>query len=216
MVRNAPRPPHASRITRSALSPGIRSTRSELCPRARNISARPRDRTGSDRLTTPTEVIPAQILTTGIIVGALVWAARSASSEEDSKAFDEAAEQTRFQLEGATRGIGPVAYRFGPLDAVFPLLFSVVPRTGHLRRDRRSLERIRRTPGPGCAASGEQPGSDPGSLAKVGADPPSPLRGGPLRIGAHTAPAVGRREADPEAVPRSVGGTAQGRRSIVD
>jgi len=51
---------------------------------------------------------PAQILTTGIIVGALVWAARSASSEEDSRAFDEAAEQTRFQLEGAARGIGPV------------------------------------------------------------------------------------------------------------
>lgn len=50
----------------------------------------------------------AQILTTVIIVGALVWAARSASSEEDSRAFDEAAEQTRFQLEGAARGIGPV------------------------------------------------------------------------------------------------------------
>lgn len=51
---------------------------------------------------------PAQILTTGIIVGALVWAARSASSEEDSRAFDEAAEQTRVQLEGAARGIGRV------------------------------------------------------------------------------------------------------------
>ena len=50
---------------------------------------------------------PAQILTTVIIVGALVWAARLASSEEDSRAFDEAAEQTRFQLEGAARGIGP-------------------------------------------------------------------------------------------------------------
>lgn len=49
---------------------------------------------------------PAQILTTGIIAGGLVWAARSASSEEDSRAFDEAAEQTRFQLEGAARGIG--------------------------------------------------------------------------------------------------------------
>ncbi len=51
---------------------------------------------------------PAQILTTGIIVGALVWAARLASSEEDSRAFDESAEETRFQLEGAARGIGPV------------------------------------------------------------------------------------------------------------
>ena len=51
---------------------------------------------------------PVQILTTVIIVGALVWAARLASSEEDSRAFDEAAEQTRFQLEGAARGIGPV------------------------------------------------------------------------------------------------------------
>ena len=51
---------------------------------------------------------PAQILTTVIIVGALVWAARLASSEEDSRAFDEAAEQTRFQLEGAARGIGAV------------------------------------------------------------------------------------------------------------
>ncbi|MDE2874321.1 MAG: hypothetical protein OXU69_01520 [Gemmatimonadota bacterium] len=51
---------------------------------------------------------PAQILATGIIVGALVWAARSASSEEDSRAFDEAAEQTRYQLEGAARGIGRV------------------------------------------------------------------------------------------------------------
>ncbi len=51
---------------------------------------------------------PVQILTTVIIVGALVWAARRASSEEDSRAFDEAAEQTRFQLEGAARGIGPV------------------------------------------------------------------------------------------------------------
>lgn len=51
---------------------------------------------------------PGQILTTLIIVGALVWSARLASSEEDSRAFDEAAEQTRFQLEGAARGIGPV------------------------------------------------------------------------------------------------------------
>ena len=51
---------------------------------------------------------PVQILTTVIIVGALVWAARSVSSEADSRAFDEAAEQTRFELEGAARGIGPV------------------------------------------------------------------------------------------------------------
>ncbi|WP_420632445.1 hypothetical protein [Candidatus Palauibacter sp.] len=50
----------------------------------------------------------AQILTTGIIVGAMVWAATLASSEEDSRAFDEAAEQTRFQLEGAARGIDRV------------------------------------------------------------------------------------------------------------
>ena len=42
---------------------------------------------------------PVQILTTVIIVGALV---------EGARAFDEAAEQTRFQLEGAARGIGPV------------------------------------------------------------------------------------------------------------
>ncbi len=51
---------------------------------------------------------PAQVLTTAIMVAALVGAARLASSEEDAKAFDEAAEQTRFQLEGAARGIGPV------------------------------------------------------------------------------------------------------------
>ena len=48
---------------------------------------------------------PAQILTTAIIVAALAGAARLASSEEDSRAFDEAAEQTRFQLEGAARGV---------------------------------------------------------------------------------------------------------------
>ena len=48
---------------------------------------------------------PAQILTTAIIVAALVGAARLANSEEDARAFDEAAEQTRFQLEGAARGV---------------------------------------------------------------------------------------------------------------
>ncbi|MYC91477.1 MAG: hypothetical protein F4X15_08415 [Gemmatimonadetes bacterium] len=48
---------------------------------------------------------PAQLLTTAIIVAALVGAARLVSSEEDSGAFDEAAEQTRFQLEGAARGV---------------------------------------------------------------------------------------------------------------
>ena len=48
---------------------------------------------------------PAQILTTAIMVAALVGAARLASSEEDSREFDEAAEQTRFQLEGAARGV---------------------------------------------------------------------------------------------------------------
>ena len=48
---------------------------------------------------------PAQILTTAIIVAVLVGAARLASSEEDARAFDEAAEQTRFQLEGAARGV---------------------------------------------------------------------------------------------------------------
>ena len=48
---------------------------------------------------------PAQLLTTAIIVAVLVVAARLASSEEDSRAFDEAAEETRFQLEGAARGV---------------------------------------------------------------------------------------------------------------
>ena len=48
---------------------------------------------------------PAQLLATAIMVAALAAAARLASSEEDSRAFDEAAEQTRFQLEGATRGV---------------------------------------------------------------------------------------------------------------
>ena len=48
---------------------------------------------------------PAQLLTTAIIVAILVGAARLASSEEDSKAFDEAAEHTRFELEGAARGV---------------------------------------------------------------------------------------------------------------
>ena len=51
---------------------------------------------------------PAQILTTGIIVATLVCAAKLANSEEDSRAFDQAAEQTRFQLEGAARGIALV------------------------------------------------------------------------------------------------------------
>ena len=55
---------------------------------------------------------PAQILTTAIIVAALAGAARLASSEEDSRAFDEAAEQTRFQLEGAARGVEAA----GPAD----------------------------------------------------------------------------------------------------
>lgn len=49
---------------------------------------------------------PAQILTTAIIVAALFGVARLSSSEEDARAFDEAAEETRFQLEGAARGIG--------------------------------------------------------------------------------------------------------------
>ena len=48
---------------------------------------------------------PAQLLTTAIMVAALAGAARLASSEEDSRAFDKAAEQTRFQLEGAARGV---------------------------------------------------------------------------------------------------------------
>ena len=39
------------------------------------------------------------------MVIALVGAARLASSEEDARAFDEAAELTRFQLEGAARGV---------------------------------------------------------------------------------------------------------------
>ena len=48
---------------------------------------------------------PVQLLTTAIIVAVLAGAARLASSEEDARAFDEAAEQTRFQLEGAARGV---------------------------------------------------------------------------------------------------------------
>ena len=48
---------------------------------------------------------PVQLLTTGIIVAALAGAAQVTSSEEDSRAFDEAAGQTRFQLEGAARGV---------------------------------------------------------------------------------------------------------------
>ena len=48
---------------------------------------------------------PAQMLTTLVIVAALAGTARLASSEEDSKAFDLAAERTRFQLEGAARGV---------------------------------------------------------------------------------------------------------------
>lgn len=39
------------------------------------------------------------------MVAAMVGAARLASSEEDARAFDEAAEQTRFQFEGAARGV---------------------------------------------------------------------------------------------------------------
>ena len=39
------------------------------------------------------------------MAAAMVGAARLASSEEDARAFDEAAEQTRFQLEGAARGV---------------------------------------------------------------------------------------------------------------
>lgn len=54
----------------------------------------------------------AQLLTTGIIVAVLAGAARLASSDEDSRAFDEAAEHTRFQLEGAARGVEAV----GPAD----------------------------------------------------------------------------------------------------
>lgn len=55
---------------------------------------------------------PVQVLTTGIIVAVLAGAARLASSDEDSRAFDEAAEHTRFQLEGAARGVEAV----GPAD----------------------------------------------------------------------------------------------------
>lgn len=63
---------------------------------------------------------PMQILTTGAIVLALAGAARLASSQEDSRAFDEAAEETRLLLEGAGRGIeragetGDGATRRGP------------------------------------------------------------------------------------------------------
>lgn len=48
---------------------------------------------------------PAQLLTTAIMVAALAGTARLASSDEDSRAFDEAAGETRFQLEGAARGV---------------------------------------------------------------------------------------------------------------
>ena len=39
---------------------------------------------------------PLQILTTAIIVAGLVLAARLASTEEGARAFDEAAEETRY------------------------------------------------------------------------------------------------------------------------
>ncbi len=39
---------------------------------------------------------PVQILTTAIIVAGLVWAARLASTKEGARAFDEAAEETRY------------------------------------------------------------------------------------------------------------------------
>ena len=48
---------------------------------------------------------PAQLLATAIIVAALCGVARLSSSAEDARAFDEAAEETRFQLEGAARGV---------------------------------------------------------------------------------------------------------------
>ena len=48
---------------------------------------------------------PAQVLTSAIIVAALFGAARLSSSEEDARAFDEAAQETRFELEGGARGI---------------------------------------------------------------------------------------------------------------
>ena len=66
----------------------------------------------------------AQILTTAVIVIALIGAARLASSEEDARAFDEAAELTRFQLEGAARGVevaDPAADdRQGPVEREEP------------------------------------------------------------------------------------------------
>lgn len=48
---------------------------------------------------------PLQLLVTGIIVAALAWAARLASTPEGASAFDEAAEETRFEFEGAARGV---------------------------------------------------------------------------------------------------------------
>ena len=51
---------------------------------------------------------PAQLLTTALIVVVLAGVARLTSSEEDARAFDEAAEQTRFQLEQAA-GAGEAA-----------------------------------------------------------------------------------------------------------
>lgn len=48
---------------------------------------------------------PAQILTAAIIATVLVCAAHLLSSEEDSEAFDKAAEKTRLQVVGAARGV---------------------------------------------------------------------------------------------------------------
>lgn len=59
------------------------------------------------RLRSPLRLrFPLQLLVTGVIVAALAWAARLASTPEGASAFDEAAEETRFEFEGAARGVG--------------------------------------------------------------------------------------------------------------
>ena len=52
--------------------------------------------------------LPAQLVATAVIVFVLVGAAQMASSDADATLFDEAAEQTRLQFEGAGRGVLPI------------------------------------------------------------------------------------------------------------
>ena len=50
--------------------------------------------------------LPIQLAVTAIIVLGLVGVAHMASSRDRAEAFDQAAAQTRFQFEGAGRGVG--------------------------------------------------------------------------------------------------------------